>query len=154
MYVSFQVPAYCIIFAQPICKSNPGAEGRELSVLTTTPASLQQCSDKMQIFLYLNSNTSYICSKCLIDILPFQQVCDVEFKEMFDQNIFKQITSTLNNEPNQDDLIKPNCKYRGVEWYKKCLTNSKNQNGLSIIHFNVRSIVKINIYYKNLLWIR
>ena len=29
----------------------------------------------------------------------------------------------------------------GVEWYKKHLTNSKNQNGLSIIHFNVRSIV-------------
>ena len=96
----------------------------------------------MQISLYLNPNTSYICSKCLIDILPFQQVCDVEFKEMFYQNIFKQITSTLNNEPNLDDLIKPNCKYRGVEWYKKCLTNSKNQNGLSIIHFNVRSIVK------------
>ena len=62
----------------------------------------------MQISLYLNSNTSYICSKCLIDILPFQQVCDVEFKEMFYQNIFKQITSTLNNEPNLDDLIKPN----------------------------------------------
>ena len=95
----------------------------------------------MQTSLYLNSNTSYICSKCLIDIVPFQQVCDVEFK-MFHQNIFKQITGTLNNEPNLDDLIKPNCKYRDVEWYKKCLTNSKNQNGLFIIHFNVRSIVK------------
>ena len=96
----------------------------------------------MQILLYLNSNTFYICSKCLIDILPFQQVCDVEFKEMFYQNIFQQITSTLNNEPNLDDLIKPNCKYWSVEWYKKCLTNSKNQNDLCIIHFNVRSIVK------------
>ena len=96
----------------------------------------------MQTSFYLNSNTSYICSKCLIDILPFQQVYDVEFKEMFYQNIFKQITSTLNNEPNLDDLIKPNCKYRDVEWYEKCLINSKNQNGPFIIHFNVRSIVK------------
>ena len=61
---------------------------------------------------------------------------------MFYQIIFKQIARTLNIEPNLDDLIKPNCKYLGVEWYKKCLTKSKNQNGLSIIHFNVRSIVK------------
>ena len=61
---------------------------------------------------------------------------------MLYQNIFKQITSTLNNEPNLNDLIKPYCKYRGVEWYKKCLTNSKNQNGFFVIHFNVRSVVK------------
>ena len=38
-------------FAQPIRESNPGEEGRELSVLTTRPSSSQHCSDKM---LYLN----------------------------------------------------------------------------------------------------
>ena len=51
MYNSFQVPAYCITFAQPICESNPGAEDPELSVLTTRPPSLQHRSDKTS---YLN----------------------------------------------------------------------------------------------------
>ena len=45
------LPGSCITFAQPICEANPGAEGRELSVLTTKPPSLQHSSDKM---LYLN----------------------------------------------------------------------------------------------------
>ena len=50
MYI-FQVPAYCITFAQPICELNPGAEVRELSVLNTTPPSLKHYRDQMS---YLN----------------------------------------------------------------------------------------------------
>ena len=49
--ISYQVPAYCITHAQPNSKSNPDAEGWELSVITTTLPSLQQCIDKMS---YLN----------------------------------------------------------------------------------------------------
>ena len=110
----------------------------------------------MQISLYLNSNQSYICSVCLNDILSFQQVCDAEFREMFyyhfDMNIFKQITSSLNDEPNIDDLIKINCKYQNILCYKKCLSNSKKQNDLSIMHFNVRSIVKNKHILEELLY--
>ena len=51
MYTSFKSPAFCIMFAQPIHESNPGAEGRELSVLATAPPTLQHCGDKMS---YLN----------------------------------------------------------------------------------------------------
>ena len=40
-----------ITYAQSIRESNPDAEGRELSVLTTRPPNLQICSDKMS---YLN----------------------------------------------------------------------------------------------------
>ena len=82
----------------------------------------------------------------LNNILPFQQVCDAEFREMFcnhfDTNIFKQITTSLSHEPNINDLIKTNCKYKNIQCYKKCLSNSKKQNDLSIMNFNVRSIVK------------
>ena len=45
--IFFQVPAYCIPHAQPNRESNPGAEGWELSIIITTPPSLQHCSDKM-----------------------------------------------------------------------------------------------------------
>ena len=75
---------------------------------------------KMQISLlvYLNSNQFYICSVCLNDILPFQQVCDAEFREMFynhfDMKIFKQITTSLSDEQNIDDLIKTNIKISNV----------------------------------------
>ena len=55
--------------------------------------------------------------------------------------VSKLITDCLNKEPSLDTLIKTECKYRSVEWYKKSLPNSKKQN-LSILHFNVRSIVK------------
>ena len=51
MCYSFQVPACCITYAQPICESHLGVDGRELSVLTTRPPSLQHCSNKMS---YLN----------------------------------------------------------------------------------------------------
>ena len=35
-------------FAQPIYESNPGAEGRELIVVTTRPLTLQHCSNKQR----------------------------------------------------------------------------------------------------------
>ena len=55
--------------------------------------------------------------------------------------VSKLITDYFHKEPSLDTLIKTEYKYCSVEWYKNSLTNSKNQN-LSILHFNVRSIVK------------
>ena len=51
-------------------------------------------------------------------IFPFQQVCDAEFKEMFqhDCNIGtdKCIIDTLNDEPNIDGITNTDCKYRSI----------------------------------------
>ena len=108
--------------------------GSQRAVKCSSCSEWQHCRctklTKMQISLYLNSNQSF-CSVCSNDILPFQQVCDAEFREMFynhfDMNTFKQITSSLNDAPNIDDLIKTNCKYQNIQCYKKCLSNSKNK---------------------------
>ena len=47
----FQVPAYCITHAQLNREPYPSAEGWELCIITTTPPTLQQWTDKMS---YLN----------------------------------------------------------------------------------------------------
>ena len=38
--------------------------------------------------------------------------------------------------------MKTNCIYRSVEWYKNSVLGLKKQQSLSILHLNVRSIVK------------
>ena len=100
-----------------ICKKICGSQR---AVKCSSCSEWQHCKctklTKMLFLLYLNSNQSYICSVCLNDILPFQQVCDAECREMFynhfDTKILKQITTSLNDEPNINDLIKTNCKYQ------------------------------------------
>ena len=86
----------------------------------------------------------YVCQACLVDIFPFQTICNTELKEIFhihQKKLFKQL-NILNNEPSLDELIKTDCNYRSVEWLRNCLSNSKKQHGLSILHFNVRSLPK------------
>ena len=57
------------------------------------------------------------------------------------KGVTSHITNTLNQEPNLDGLVKAVCKYRSVNWLKNCLTKSKKQRDLSIVHFNVIWIV-------------
>lgn len=89
---------------------------------------------------------TYYCIVCINSIIPFQQVSNVEFNELFqchfNQGVCKQITGTLNKEINLDEIIKTDCKYRSVEWYKNCVALSKKPNNISLLHFNVRSIIK------------
>ena len=100
---------------------------------------------KSQTLLYLNSNEEYLYKICLAKALPFQKLHDDEFINMFQHHynmgVSTLITDCLNREPSLDILIKIKCKYRSVKWYKNSLANSKKQN-LSILYFNVRSIVK------------
>ena len=63
------------------------------------------------------------------------------FQNHHHSGISKAITNCQNREPSLDDLIKAECKYRSVQWYKNSLTLSEKQS-LSVIHFNVRSLVK------------
>ena len=99
---------------------------------------------KSQTLLHLNSNEEYLCKICLDEAFPFQKLHDYEFIKMFQHHynmgFIKLITDCLNKEPSLDTSIKTKCKYRGVEWYKNSLANSNKQN-LSILHFNVRSIL-------------
>ena len=67
MFISFQILAYCITFAHPICESNPGAKGREPSVLTTRPPSLQHCSDKMSYLNQMYEKKQWLVRKRLHD---------------------------------------------------------------------------------------
>ena len=73
---------------------------------------------KTQLSLNPKSNKSYFCPVCLIDILPFQQIRDTEFREMFcyqfKMDVCKQIVNRLNNESNMDSFTKANCKYRNL----------------------------------------
>ena len=89
---------------------------------------------KTQLSLNPKSNKLYFCPVCVIDILPFQQICDTEFKEMlcyhFKMDVCKQIVNRLNNESNMDSFTKANCKYRNLQWYKKCLSTTKQQHKL------------------------
>ena len=102
-------------------------------------------SSKSQTLLYLNSNEKYLCKICLDEALPFQKLHDYEsinmFQHHYNMGVSKLITDCLNKAPNLDTFIKTKCKYRSVKWYKNSLANSKKQN-LTILHFNVRSIVK------------
>lgn len=98
-----------------------------------------------QISVIQKSNMLYTCLVCLKNIFPFQQISNVEFSDMFKSFNFdssKQISDLLNDQPSLDDMMKAECKYRSVNWYKKCLINSKKHQDLSILHLNVRSIVK------------
>ena len=99
----------------------------------------------LQTLLYLNSNEEYLCKICLDEAFPYEKLYDYEFSKMFQHHynmgVSKLITDYFHKEPSLDTLIKTEYKYCSVEWYKNSLTNSKNQN-LSILHFNVRSIVK------------
>ena len=86
----------------------------------------------------------YVCQACLVDIFPFQTICNAELKKIFHihkKKLFKQL-NILNNESSLDELIKTDSNYRSVEWLRNCLSNSKKQHGLSILHFNVRSLPK------------
>ena len=56
------------------------------------------------------------------------------------KGVTSHITNTLNQEPNLYGLVKAVCKY--CSWLKNCLSKSKKQRDLSIIHFNVRSLSK------------
>ena len=58
------------------------------------------------------------------------------------KGVTSHITNTLNQEPNLVGLVKAVCKYRSVSWLKNCLSKSKKQRDLSIVHFNVRSLSK------------
>ena len=58
------------------------------------------------------------------------------------KGVTRHITNTFNQEPHLDRLIKAVCKYRSVSWLKNCLSKSKKQRDLSIVHFNVRSLSK------------
>ena len=58
------------------------------------------------------------------------------------KGVTSHITNTLNQEPNFDGLVKAVCKYRSVSWLKNCLSKSKKQRDLSIVHLNVRSLSK------------
>ena len=58
------------------------------------------------------------------------------------KGVTSHITNTLKQEPNLDGLVKAVCKYRCVSWLKNCLSKSKKQRDLSIVHFNVRSLSK------------
>ena len=88
-------------------------------------------------------------------IFPFQRVCDADFKEMFQHHCNigadKYIIDTLNNEQNIDGITNIHCKYRSIEWYKQSILNSKKQQGLFILHLNVRSIVKTKHVIEELL---
>ena len=101
---------------------------------------------KQQMSLHPNLNKNYLCFACMKTIFPFQQVCDAEFKEMFQHHCNigtdKYIINTLNDEPDIDEITNTDCKYRSIEWYKQSILNSKKQQDLSILHLNVRSIVK------------
>ena len=99
---------------------------------------------KSQLLLNQKSNELYICQICINDIIPFQILGDAEFKEIFNvyhnmKGFTSHITNTLNQEPKFDGLVKAVCKYRRVRWLKNCLSKSKKQRDLSIVHFNVRS---------------
>ena len=100
---------------------------------------------KQQMSLHLNLIENYLCFACMKTIFPFRQFCDAEFKEMFQHhcNIAtdKCIIDTLNDEQNIDGITNTDCKYRSIEWHKQSILNSKKQQGLSILHLNVRSIV-------------
>ena len=79
-------------------------------------------------------------------ILPVQRVCDAELKETFQHHCNigadKYIIDTLNDEQNIDGITNTDCKYRSIEWYKQSILNSKKQQNLSILHLNVRLVVK------------
>ena len=106
--------------------------------------------------LYCRKSPEYYVSQaCLVDIFPFQTICNTELKEIFhfhQKKLFKQL-NILNNEPNLDELIKTDCNYRSVEWLRNCLSNSKKQHGLSILHFNVTLQIKLGIFWVNILGI-
>ena len=58
--------------------------------------------------LHINLNKNYLSFACMKTIFPFQQVCDAEFKEMFQHHCKlgtdKYIINTLNDEPNIDGI--------------------------------------------------
>ena len=58
------------------------------------------------------------------------------------KGVTSHITNTLNQERNLGGLVKAVCKYRSVSWLENCLSKSKKQRDLSIVHFNVRSLSK------------
>ena len=102
---------------------------------------------KSQLSLYQQSNELYICQICINDIIPFQLLEVAEFNEIFNfyhnvKGVTNHITNILNQEPNLDELVKAVCKYRSVSWLKNCLSKSKKQRDLSIVHFNMRSLSK------------
>ena len=84
---------------------------------------------------------------CLTNIIPFQKISDSEFKNMcyLEKHLgvtSKQIKEILNDQSCLDELINNDCKYRSVNWFKNCLSYTKKHLGLTIVHFNVRSILK------------
>ena len=77
-------------------------------------------------------NEEYLCKICLDEALPFQKLLDYEFIKTFQHHhnmgVSKLVTDCLNKEPSLDTLIKTECKYCSIEWYKNSLANSKKQN--------------------------
>ena len=58
----------------------------------------------------------YVCRVCLVDIFPFQTICNTELKEIFhiqQKTLFKQL-SIVNGEPSLDELTKADYNYRSV----------------------------------------
>ena len=86
---------------------------------------------KTQSSLHLISNDSYFCMICIKKIFPLQKLCNTEFNAIFQHQyksgVRREITNTLNSEIDLEGLIRADCKYLSVEWYKTSTLDSKKQ---------------------------
>ena len=74
------------------------------------------------------------------------------FWRLFNKDVCKQITNSLNNEPDVDNVTKTTCKYRNLQSSKMCLSTAKQHHNLSIIDFHIISIFKNKCILEELLF--
>ena len=110
------------------------------------------CECKMQICFKCSNlqdkgklNIAYFCYQCLMSMFPFQSLNNFELQNMFSTktDVMKQLNKLdcLQALDSNLNLINVNSKYRSVEWLIRHY-DTYNNLGISVTHFNVRSIIK------------
>ena len=96
--------------------------------------------------------SSLLCTDCLAEILPFQQIYNIEFDELFqnslNKSILKQINDAAEDRNNLEYLVKTDCKYRNFNEFTE---KTRRNNDLSVLHLNLRSLPKNIIKIEDLL---
>ena len=98
---------------------------------------------------------AYFCYQCLMSTFPFQSLNNLELQNMFSTKTdvmrqFNKLNCLQALDPNLN-LINVNAKYRSVDRLNRYY-DIYNDLGISVIHFNVRSIIKNKLKIEELLY--
>ena len=90
-------------------------------------------------------NIACFCYQCLMSMFPFQFLNNFELQNMFSTktDVMRQLNKLdcLQALDSNLNLINVNSKYRSVDWLNRHY-DTYNDLGISVIHFNVRCIIK------------